>query len=110
MVAAKAADIDLAREFVGSVRGMIGAELKKAFLFGSRAKGVALAGSDYDILLVLKHRDGKLIDTIYETVMDYLLDREVDVSLKIYSEDRFLHDLQLGVPFATEVAATGVPL
>ena len=108
--AAKSTDIEVAREFAGKVREAVGEELRRAVLFGSRAKGLALEGSDYDILLVVKHRTDQIVDSIYEVVMDFLLERKIDVSLKIYSEDRFVLDLERSTPFAAEVAATGVSL
>ncbi len=51
---AKAADTEIAREFTRKLGEKIGDNLKKAVLFGSRAKGISKADSDYDLLLVLK--------------------------------------------------------
>ncbi|MDI6791720.1 MAG: nucleotidyltransferase domain-containing protein [bacterium] len=81
--------------------------IRKIILFGSRAKGIAAPYSDYDLLLVLKERDRRLIDQIYDLVTDFLLDYGADISLKIYSEKDFEKKLVMRTPFIMEVTKTG---
>ncbi|MEW5767197.1 MAG: nucleotidyltransferase domain-containing protein [bacterium] len=84
-----------------------GSDILKIILFGSRAKGIAAPYSDYDLLLVLRERDRRIIDQIYDQVTDFLLDYGVDISLKIYSEEDFEKKLLMRIPFIMEVTKTG---
>ena len=107
---AKAADTEIAREFTRKLGEKIGDNLKKAVLFGSRAKGIAKTDSDYDLLLVLKKRSNEIIDGIYDEVVDFLIERGIDVSLKIYTEEDYKRKMTLSTPFMAEIKKTGITL
>lgn len=97
----------IAADFTESLIRDFESNIRKVILFGSRAKGIAAPYSDYDLLLVLKERDRRLIDQIYDLVTDFLLDYGVDISLKIYSEKDFEKRLLMKIPFIMEVNRTG---
>ena len=44
------------QEFAATLRQRLGPHLRQLLLFGSRARGDAQAGSDYDMLVVVDHR------------------------------------------------------
>ncbi len=98
------------REFVGRLAKKLGPNLVKAVFFGSRARGTEKPWSDYDILLVLRDKNKKSVDTIYEEVTDFLLEREVDISLKVLSEKQYQQQVTRRLPFIMEVQKTGVAL
>lgn len=105
-----AADTYIAREFAKKLEKRMGSNLKKAVLFGSRAKGISKADSDYDLLLVLKKRNHEIIDGIYDEVVDFLNDRGIDISLKIYTEEIYNSKMTLVTPFMAEIKKTGISL
>lgn len=106
----KTADTEIAREFTRKLKEKIGGNLKKAVLFGSRAKGISRADSDYDLLLVLKKRSNEIIDGIYDEVVDFLIERGIDISLKIYTEEVYKRKMALSTPFMTQIKKTGITL
>lgn len=91
---------------VSSVRSQI----VQIRLFGSRAVGEARPDSDYDLLLVLTKREAKLIDCLYEAVMDVLLATGQLISLKIFSKDEYSRLSKLRTPFMKEVQTKGVDI
>lgn len=91
---------------IGSIRSQI----LQIRLFGSRAKGKERPDSDYDLFLVVRKRDPKLIDTLYEAVMDVLLATGRLISLKIFPEEEFLRLSKLKTPFMEAVRKEGVSL
>ncbi|HHT9125343.1 MAG TPA: nucleotidyltransferase domain-containing protein [Candidatus Brocadiia bacterium] len=95
------------KEFAETVIKRFPAEVLKIILFGSRAKGVAAPGSDYDLLVVLKRKDRGVIDGLYDEVMSFLERYEVDISLKIYTEDTFNKTMSLPTPFMAQIKKTG---
>src|SRR5262245_30001907 len=93
-------------ERIGGVRSAI----ERLVLFGSRARGDHRPDSDYDLLVVVGRRDPLVIDALYEAVMDILLGHGRLVSLKILESDELARLQALRAPFATRVAAEGVPV
>jgi len=77
-------------------------------LFGSRARGTHRVDSDYDLLLVVSKKDNRLVDALYEAVMNVLLAHGRLVSLKIFEQDEFDHLQALQTPFMERILAEGV--
>ncbi|MFZ5519493.1 MAG: nucleotidyltransferase domain-containing protein [Candidatus Zhuqueibacterota bacterium] len=85
-------------EYVNQSRQRLGDRLKNIYLFGSRARGDAWEGSDYDYALIVDVRDRILEDAILD-VSTLLLDKfEVLVSTQIFTEQEWVieHNLPLG--------------
>ncbi len=91
---------------IGSVRS----EIRTLLLFGSRARGDHKTHSDYDVLVVVSHKSPALLDVLYESVLQVLLDHGRLVSLKIFEEQQFARLQRLGTPFARRIALEGQPL
>lgn len=53
-------DDPVVQEFAALLRQRLGTHLRQILLFGSRARGDAQDGSDYDMLVVVDHRTPKL--------------------------------------------------
>ena len=101
-------DIEVAKLIANRIRQKGGDCVLRIVFFGSRAKGTAKPYSDYDILVVLEQREAKLIDEIYDVLLEMELEREIDISLKIYSQKKYDHAKTMGVPFIKNVNKTGI--
>ena len=60
----------------------------KIYLFGSRAKGLAVSGSDYDLFFVVKDSDIQPRDRVLKA-RELLWSNSVAVDLFIYTENEF---------------------
>lgn len=79
-------------------------ELRKAYLFGSYAKGVEHSGSDIDLAIVV----GKM-DDFFSTQMQLMrLRRTID--LRIEPHPILEGDFNIQNPFAYEIQKTGIEL
>ena len=79
-------------------------------LFGSRARGTQAFASDYDLLLVVFKKYNRLLDTLYESVMDVVLTHGRLVSLKVFEEREYARLQALKTPFMRHIADEGIPL
>lgn len=89
---------------VAPVRG----DIFSLYFFGSRARGDAGPGSDYDVLVVLRKKEKDVIDTLYEAVLDVLLKHGQVVSLKLFTLEEFERLHALCTPFIENVLREGV--
>lgn len=94
-------------EFVDKITSLFPKEIVKVILFGSRAKGISKPGSDYDFVVVLKEKNPKIIEMIYDIVTDFLIEYGADVSLKIYKEKTFQEMASIPTPFMESIRKTG---
>jgi len=85
------------------IRGTV----KTIYLFGSRARGDEKPYSDYDLLLVMDKRNEKVVDKLYDCVVDILLDTGKVVSLKIFKSDDFKRLASLPTPFMARILREG---
>lgn len=82
-------------KYIDEVRQKLKSRLKNVFLFGSRARGDAWEGSDYDIALIVDDRDRKLEEMILD-VSTFLLDKfDVLISTQIFTEDEWILEKKL---------------
>ena len=88
--------LNLAKSLKGKVQSV--------YLFGSRARGQERPDSDYDLLLIVsEHFTLADKDTLYDYVMDVLLETGHVLSLKIFKEKEFERLVQLHTPFTQNV-------
>jgi predicted nucleotidyltransferase len=76
---------------------LYGAALDRVVLFGSRARGEAGPGSDYDVAVFLKHMDNRLAEAY----------RLADLSVQVFDETGAFIDAK---PFRVEEYAKRSPL
>jgi len=93
--------------FVDKIISLFADSIVKVILFGSRAKGIPKPESDYDFLVVLKKKDRRTLEGIYEVVTDFLLEYGVDISLKIYSLEEYQKMNAIPTPFMASIIKTG---
>lgn len=103
-------DLEIAKEIATKLRERIGPQLTEIIFFGSRAKGIPKPYSDFDLLIVLKRRDNKKIDSIYDETTKLEIEHEIDISLKVYSEEDYKRKMDLGTPFMRSVHQSGIPV
>ncbi len=102
--------MQIAADFAAAVRTRLGSTIHRLVLFGSRARGIAHPASDYDILVLLPARDSDSMRELYDEVTEFLLERGLDISLKVYAADVYERLRDLGTPFSREVEAHGLEL
>jgi predicted nucleotidyltransferase len=97
-------------KFVKKISSLFSGHIVSVTFFGSRARGFPKPGSDYDFVIVLKEKERKIIDGIYQVVTDFLTRYGVDISLKIYKEKEFLRMASFPTPFIASILKTGKEL
>lgn len=85
-------------------------EMLKVQLFGSRARGDAGAGSDFDILIIVKNKMSIDRMKIYDYILDVNLEYGLDFSLKIYGKEEFERSKRLGLQFMENILTEGQEL
>ncbi len=96
------------QEFASALRERLGSRVRQILLFGSRARGEAREGSDYDMLVIVDRRSPEVRSTILE-VESQLMDRYgVLVTTVLRSEEEWRH--AQGFPLASNIAREGVSL
>ena len=102
-------DMDqLLKEFAAELRQRLGSRVRRILLFGSRARGDAREGSDYDMLVVVDHRTPEVRSVILD-IESGLMDRYGTlVATVLRSEDEWQRTQ--GFPLACNIAREGVPL
>ena len=96
------------QEFAARLQQRLGAHLRQLRLFGSRARGDAQDGSDYDMLVVVDQRTPELRAVILE-VESQLMERYGALVATVLRSETEWHQLQ-GFPLARNIAREGVPL
>ena len=96
----------IVREYNRAIRRKLGARLKKAYLFGSHARGDAWQGSDYDYALVVDYRDSELEDKILD-ISALILDRhDALISTQIFTEQEW--QLENKLPLGINILKEGI--
>lgn len=96
------------QEFATMLRQQLGSHLHQIILFGSRARGDAQDGSDYDMLVVVDHRTPELRAVILEVESQLMEYYGALVATVLRSETEW-QQLQ-GFPLARNIAREGVHL
>ena len=76
-------DDPVVSKYIERIRQKLKSRLKNIYLFGSRARGDAWEGSDYDIALIVDNRDRKLEEMILDTSTSLLDQFDVLIRDKI---------------------------
>jgi hypothetical protein len=63
-----------------------------------------------DVLVAVREYEPKLIDTLYDLLLDACLDHDVYISLKVFSEAEYKRLNHPRTPFMQSVAREGVAL
>jgi len=88
----------------------VNGNLRDLYLFGSRCRNDWRPDSDYDILVLLDHKDRKIIDKLYDAVMDILFETGRLISLKIFTVSEFNRLKSIPTPFISRVMKEGIKI
>jgi len=98
------------KAFVSAIRKDLRDQLLEIKIFGSKVRGDYSQDSDIDILIVLKRRSKLLIDTLYVKLLDIELEYDSKISLTIFSQAEYQHNVNAHTPFMESLANEGVTL
>ena len=85
-------------------------EIEQIYLFGSRSRGDWRPDSDYDLLIVLERKDRRIVDGLYDGVMDVLLSTGRLISLKIFTRSEFDRLRSIPTPFMQNLMKEGIKI
>ena len=95
-------------EFKRELRHLYGERLKDVILFGSYARGEARAGSDIDVMVILRGEvmPGREIDRMIDVITDLNLKYGILLSVVPMAEEKYL---QRNSPLLLNVRREGIP-
>lgn len=82
----------------------LGGALQKVSLFGSRARGDHRTRSDVDVLVVLEPCERSQRDVVQETALEWELEHNLDLSLRVFGKSEYTRLSQGTEPFWRNVA------
>lgn len=94
--------------FLPEMRKRLGSHLKQVILFGFRAGGDDVSGSEYDCLVVLDDASPALVDVIDEIAGDILYQHNAVFSVFAISEEKYRQETYN--PFLMNVRREGIAL
>ena len=97
-------------EFRGRVFRLLGNELKKMALFGSKATGHATFESDIDVLVLIKDSALRKRGAILDQAFEVNLKHGVYISPRIVGLATFNHPVWRMTPFLRKLRKEGIPL
>jgi predicted nucleotidyltransferase len=95
-------------QFNHEIRSRLGGQLKKVILFGSKARGDDVPGSDYDCLVVVDEVKPEVKDVIDEIAGEFLFEHNAVFSIFPIAESVYLQ--KLFDPFLKNIRKEGVAL
>ncbi len=93
-------------EFALAVRKHLGSRVKSLYLYGSRARGDAWEGSDYDYAIIVDKRDRQLEETVLDAAYGILDQYEELISAQIFSEEEWA--LEKKSPLGLNILKEGI--
>ena len=97
-------------EFCERVRVLLGSDLKKLALFGSKADGTDNAESDIDVLVLIKDSAMKRRREIRDVAFDVNLKYNLYLSPRIIPSSVFKHPVWSFTPFIKGLKQRSIPL
>jgi predicted nucleotidyltransferase len=104
----KPRDLALAEEYSRRLRERLGDNLLSVTLFGSRARGAARDGSDFDLIVKVKRRSPSVRDMVAQVDVEMMDEyNELFVGM-LYDEDEWANESRF--PLGWHVEEEGIPL
>jgi predicted nucleotidyltransferase len=98
------------REFIARARDILGADLRSARLFGSRARGKGHEDSDLDIALLVPSAGRARRRALYDLAFDIGLAHGLELAPLVLEEERFEELKNRERLIAREIEVEGIPL
>ncbi len=105
---AKPGDLELAKEYARRLRDRLGKNLVSVTLFGSRARGDARDGSDFDLIVRVKRRSENVRDVITDVDVEMMNEYDELFVGMLYDEGEW--QLESKMPLGWNVDEEGVAL
>lgn len=100
--------LTLLQAFAAGLRQLAGENIDKILLIGSYARGEQKEESDVDIVVLLKSSSEDLRDKIYDYLVDFMLEHDVDISLKLIDRPTYQEWRKQSEPFIHSVETEGI--
>ncbi len=97
-------------ELKGSLKELMGDNLVKMVLYGSRARGDYDNESDIDIAIIVRKLSRQLKNRIFDIVADAEIKYLITVSILIFTEENFSFLKKRERRIATDIEKDGIPL
>jgi predicted nucleotidyltransferase len=105
---AKEADLALAKDYTRRLRERLGGNLLSVTLYGSRARGDAKVGSDFDLVVKVRQSSSDIREKVLATDVEMMNEFETLFVGMVYDEAEWKRTEQF--PFGWNVAREGVTL
>ncbi len=96
------------RQFKNALEQILGGQLIILKLFGSKARGNDRPDSDIDLLVIVASDDWRIRDKVYDVATDILLQKDVCISPKVISKNRFDQLCKEGTSFIHNVCRDAI--
>jgi predicted nucleotidyltransferase len=97
-------------EFVEGLRDPFSGEVREVILFGSRARGEAQAGSDMDVVVVLREADLATSKGVRHLAVEVWLKHGIYVSTRVWSQAHWRRLEQLQTLLYQNIRRDGIDL
>jgi len=97
-------------EFSSRISRLLGHNLKRLALFGSKAEGRSTPESDIDVLVLIKKSSLRIRNQIFDEAFEVNVKHGVYISPRIISLSVYNHPVWRVTPFLKGLRATAVPL
>lgn len=95
-------DHEIAREYAKLLRTKLGDRLLSVVLFGSRARGAASVGSDFDVLIVVDERTAEVRELTLDASVEMMNRYETLFAPLTYSRDEWQYARRSPLGWAIE--------
>ena len=96
--------------YVAQIRDRFPSRVLAVTLFGSKARGDDDDESDIDLLVLVDVEDNDLRRELWRMASDASLERNVVISVRVFSKSRWTNVQQSHLPLYRSVMAEGIPL
>ena len=97
-------------EYLSSLRARFPGRVVSVTLFGSKARGDADGESDIDLLVLVNEEDPQLRSDLWRIASCVSLKHNVVLSVRVFSEERWVGTRRLRPPLYRAVQADGILL
>lgn len=97
-------------EFLRRLRKRFDGDLHSALLFGSKARGTGLPGSDLDVLIVVNSEDWRVHKEIRYLATDVGFEYGLDVSPRVWSRQHLREMERMGSVLLKNIRQDGISL